>query len=220
MVLGSNIPRNTNISSAFSGSPEHDNLLRLGMERLWDFEHNPSACYDPVAPQDNARMAPALLRVWLAYVTQHPGRFLAQLLARASRWFFPGWHVVSILSVLAFACSTFLFRGKGNSAWRTVWMLTIAYSCALLDRVLRAAPSRGDPAGVDRLGAAWRRAPGPDRAPPSTPATCARPARRYWGTLAVLYETGSRECLRRSSLRGRAQRPLARQGASCAGGVP
>ena len=91
---------------------------------------------------------------------------------------------------------------------------------ALLDRVLRAAPSRGDPAGVDRLGAAWRRAPGPDRAPPSTPATCARPARRYWGTLAVLYETGSRECLRRSSLRGRAQRPLARQGASCAGGVP
>ena len=59
MVLGSNIPRNTNIASAFSGSPEHDNLLRLGMERLWDFEHNPSACYDPFAPQDNARMAPA-----------------------------------------------------------------------------------------------------------------------------------------------------------------
>ena len=58
LVLGSNIPRNTNIDWGFSGSPDHDNLLRLGMERLWEFDRNPSACYDPFAPRTTLAWPP------------------------------------------------------------------------------------------------------------------------------------------------------------------
>jgi hypothetical protein len=128
MVLGNNVPRDTNIGWAFTGSPGHDELLRQGMEKLWEFDHNRLASYDPFSPEDNARMAPALVRVWLAYVAQHPGHFLTQLLARVWHWFLPGWHVASVLSVLALAGFGFLVRGKGNRAWWTVWMATAAYS--------------------------------------------------------------------------------------------
>jgi hypothetical protein len=128
MVLGNNIPRDTNIGWAFTGSPGHDELLRQGMEKLWEFDHNELASYDPFLPQDNARMAPALMRVWLAYIAQHPGHFLRQVQRRVWHWFLPGWHVASILSILALVGLGFLVRGKANRDWRTVWMATVAYS--------------------------------------------------------------------------------------------
>ena len=166
-------------------------------------------------------MAPALLRVWLAYVTQHPGRFLAQLLARASRWFFPGWHVVSILSVLAFACSTFLFRGKGNSAWRTVWMLTIAYSAPFWIAYFEPRDCAVILPELTVLGLLCAGHPGPD---------LPRDRRRQLtshvqqGDIGAHLPYFTRQVAANVSeglhCEDAAQRPLARQGASCAGGVP
>jgi hypothetical protein len=128
MVLGNNVPRDTNIEWAFSGSHGHDELLRQGMEKLWEFDHNRLASYDPFLPADNARMAPALMRVWLAYVAQHPRHFLTQVLGRLWHWFFPGWHVASVLSLFVLAGFGFLIRGRAHRAWWTVWTLTAAYS--------------------------------------------------------------------------------------------
>jgi 4-amino-4-deoxy-L-arabinose transferase-like glycosyltransferase len=124
MVLGNNIPRGTDISSAYTGVPADDALLRRGMEHLWEFDNNPAASYDVFDPPDNARMHHALVRVWLAYVARHPGHYARQVLARAWFWFFPNWNVASLLSACAFL-GVGLRAQRRDAAW---WALVFAFA--------------------------------------------------------------------------------------------
>jgi 4-amino-4-deoxy-L-arabinose transferase-like glycosyltransferase len=120
LVLGNNIPRATDITFALTGEATHDRRLRAAMEHLYEFQTNPAAAFDVFPPESNAHMGPALTRVWLAYVAQHPGHYLGQVLCRAWSWFFPGWHVVSLLSLFAVGAFVFSGRGEDGLGW---WIL-------------------------------------------------------------------------------------------------
>jgi hypothetical protein len=128
LVLGNNIPRDTDITFALTGEPAHDRWLRRAMEHLYDFENNPAAVFDVFPPESNARMGPALTRVWLAYVVQHPGHYLGQVLGRAWSWFFSGWHIVTVLSLFAVAGIGCCARGEDCLAWWTLVGATVAQS--------------------------------------------------------------------------------------------
>jgi hypothetical protein len=128
LVLGNNMPRDTDIASALTGVAARDQLFRQGLDRLLEFDHNPSATYDPFAPGDNARMSGPLLRVWIAYVMQHPTHYLHQAAARTWSWFFSGWHIVSLLSAFALVGVAILVRDGRNPACWSLYLNVAAYS--------------------------------------------------------------------------------------------
>jgi hypothetical protein len=133
LIAGNNLPRDTDLAFARTGVPEDDLLLRQGMEHLWEFDDNPAANFDVFPPRDNARMQGPLLRVWLAYVVQHPGHFLGQVLVKTRDWFFPGWlHAVSVFSLFAaVGLGAALRQGNRSPLWVLLYA-TGAYSSPFL----------------------------------------------------------------------------------------
>jgi 4-amino-4-deoxy-L-arabinose transferase-like glycosyltransferase len=126
LVVGNNIPRDTDISKLLPKDPTRSEVLRAGMEHLWDFEHNPAANFDPFP--DNAGMQPALARVWFTYLEQHPIHFLMQLLTKTRQWFFPGLHGMTICSCLAMAAICSSKKGTQKSMTGLLACLVIAYA--------------------------------------------------------------------------------------------
>jgi hypothetical protein len=126
LVLGNNIPRDTDISAALTGDTQHDATFLQAMEHLWEFNTNRQASFDPIG--DHMPFKGGLTRVWLAYVHQHPFRYVGEILSKMLEWFFPRGNMMLFLSLASLAGIAFLVPQRGRRAGWILVVLIAAYS--------------------------------------------------------------------------------------------